>query len=591
VVEEVVRRADGIPLFVEEVTRALADKPAESRGGFNVPVTLRELLTARLDLLPSGARETAQLAAVLGREFRYELLRAASTKEEAELRADLAALQTSSLLFHRRSLRSESYLFKHALVRDAAYDSLPRPARQRLHQRVANTLCQRFPDVERNRPDVLAHHFENGGEIETAVEYLHRGGSQALHRAAYHESLALLDRALALSRSSSDAETRKRREVQLLSTIGSVQILTHGYAADAVEDTFRRALAESTEVGGDIPTPVLFGIWGVAITRSDRAAVESLLPRCREIVDGSGDPVALVTAESALGCAGYWRGDFTDAERAFEAGRSHFASQEFQQYAQTYGYGAGVYAFAFGMLNLWCLGFADQADGVRRELFRIADLARDPYLTAIALGLAVTLAHDRDTPEVELELADRLTSLLAEQNVPVYQAAADVGRGGALLRRGHLDEALPLLEQGVEGFRSIGTLCSYSFFLQYLADAHLRGGRTREALAVTEQAHGLCSTLYARLHEPEIFRLEGLAHWQDGEHATAERSLRAALARARETRGKSYELRAACDLARLLREVGRSKEGHKLLSGVFASFTEGFETPDLLAARDLLAEL
>jgi tetratricopeptide (TPR) repeat protein len=327
------------------------------------------------------------------------------------------------------------------------------------------------------------------------------------------------------------------------------------------------------------------------VTRSDGAGVATLLPRFRDIVARSGEPVALVTAYSAIGCGTYWSGEFHESAAAFAEGRRLFETDEFRRFAATYGYGAGIYSYAFGMLTLWCQGFPDQADAVRTDLLRIADLARDPYVTAIALGMGATLAHDRDTPEVELDFGDRLTALGVEQRLPLWRAAGAVGRGGALLRRGHADAALELIRGGVEGFRAIGVLCSYSFYLPMLAEAYLLAGRFADGEASLDEADRLYDTHVARLNQSETQRLRGEIALQRGDTGAAEAAFRQALGTARGWGAKGYELRAACALGALLRRLGRRDEARAEVADVLGWFTEGFDTPDLETARALLAEL
>src|SRR5205814_6961661 len=215
VIEEVIRRTDGVPLFVEEVTRVLlergvADGAALDVASLDIPGTLRDLLAARLDALSPSARATAQLAAVLGREFRGDMLRAAATEDEAILREDLRELLAAGIVYHRRSAPSESYVFRHALVREAAYESMMRSARQKLHLRVATTLGERFPEVERTQPEILALHFEHGGDLERAVAYWVRAGDGTMRRGAYAEAIRVFERGLTLVTRLPDSRQRSR---------------------------------------------------------------------------------------------------------------------------------------------------------------------------------------------------------------------------------------------------------------------------------------------------------------------------------------------------------------------------------------------
>jgi class 3 adenylate cyclase/tetratricopeptide (TPR) repeat protein len=590
VLDEVIRRADGIPLFVEELTRMVVESPG---GGatFDVPGTLRDLLTARLDSVSRGARETAQLAAVVGREFRYDVLHAVSTKEERELRGDLSELVAAGLILQRPSARTETYLVRHALICDAAYASLVRAKRTALHRSVADMLRTKFPDVEQTRPEILAHHCERGGDVEHALGYLQRVGSRALHQASYAEALAVLQKALALLATLPPSQSLRRREIELVSTLGTVHISMQGYAAPDVEVTFRRAWNLCTTLGPDIPLDVVYGLWGVYLTRSDPEGTAAVLPIFQQIARESNDPVALFTAHTCLGTRAYWAGDFARAHNHLELGCQLSRTDACLAYSEAHGYGIALYGHALCMSTLWFLGFPERANVVREELEKLAERARDPYATAVALGLIMSVAHESDPPDVEFALADRLTALAIEQHLPLWQAAGAIGRGGALLRRGDLDEAVGLIDGGLMGFYVCGVMCSYNYFLLYRIKASLRTGNVDEGLARIEEALGLCGKLVARLHEPELLRLKAeLVRQRDGD-AAAEPLLARALEIARRDGGKFHELQVATSLARLQSRQGRTADARALLAGVYEWFTEGFDAPYVREARELLAEI
>ena len=337
VVEAIVERADGIPLFVEEVTRVLIESGAIGKNGdrrtadslpLQIPSSLRDLLTARLDNLSSGAKETAQLAALLGREFRYEVLQAVSRKNEWALHEDLTDLTVAGLLFHRHGVRSESYVFKHTLVRDTAYESMLRSTRQGLHLQVANVLRQRFPDIDEQRPEILAQHFEQARELATAVDYWHRAGDHALKRAAYTEATQQLERGLALLRTLPESPARDRQEIELLTTLGTVLFSTMGHAAVEVEQTFSRARTLCDRLGEDLSLKVLAGIASVYIARSDREATAALLPRFERLAARTDDVVASITGHAVLGGTAFWSGDFVAARHHLAIAERFYGTEE-----------------------------------------------------------------------------------------------------------------------------------------------------------------------------------------------------------------------------------------------------------------------
>jgi TOMM system kinase/cyclase fusion protein len=599
--DEIVRRADGIPLFVEEVTRTLVEtaaaapgtrSSARSRAGsFEIPSGLRDLLTARLDRLSSSARETAQLAAVLGREFRYEVVRAISRRDEAGLREDLIELGAAGLVFHRRGSRAESYLFKHVLMRDAAYESLVRAARENLHLRVANVLRQRFPEVEAVQPEILAQHFEAGGEPLTAGEYYRRAGDRAFKRAAYIEATAQLERGTEIVQAARDSPARDRAEVELLTSLGTVYFATRGHAAGEVERTFSRAHQLCVTLGEEPSGKVLAGIASVYIARSDRAAVEALLPRFQSLARRSHDVVASITGHAVLGSVDFWSGDFVGALEHLAAARRYYGTDEFKRFAMDYGYDGGFFVYPFSMCSLWNLGYPDQAEALRRESLQAAEASGNLYSILIALGFAATQANDLGDPDTAAELADRIIALAADQRLFFWTAIGNLEHGGALLQRGQTDDAIARITQGLDVCRLAGLLASYHYYLTYLAAAYVQAGRVQEGLSVVAEGLAHCETGLSRFYASELHRLHGDLMRLAGDQPAAEASYRRALDVARAQRARTRELHAATSLSRLLRDTRQTAEARTVLTDVYGWFSEGFETRDLREAKATLATL
>jgi TOMM system kinase/cyclase fusion protein len=601
VLDEIVRRADGVPLFVEEVTRTLveaaaaeAGTPSSARSGassFAIPSGLRDLLTARLDRLSSSARETAQLAAVLGRESRYEVLRAVSRRDEAGLREDLAELGAAGLVLRRRGARAESYLFKHVLMRDAAYESLVRPARETLHLRVANVLRQRFPDVEALQPEILAQHFEGGGDLLTAAAYYRRAGDRAFKRAAYIEATAQLERGTEVVQAARESPARDREEVELLTSLGTVYFATRGHAAGEVERTFSRAHQLCVTLGEEPSGKVLAGIASVYIARSDRAAVEALLPRFRSLARKSHDTVASITGHAVLGSVNFWSGDFVSALEHLTAARRYYGTDEFKRFALDYGYDGGFFVYPFSMCSLWNLGYPDQAEALLRESLQAAEVSGNLYSILIALGFAATQANDLGDPDTAAKLADRIIALAADQRLFFWTAIGNLEHGGALLQRSQTDEAIARITQGLDLCRMVGLLASYHYYLTYLAAAYAQAGRVPEGLSVVAEGLTHCESGLSRFYESELHRLHGDLVRLGGDQPAAESSYRRALDVARAQRARTRELRAATSLGRLLRDTGRTAEARAMLGDVYGWFNEGFETGDLREAKATLGTL
>jgi TOMM system kinase/cyclase fusion protein len=600
VLDLVARRSDGIPLFVEEVTRVIAEAgqltpPIErvdpDAPGFDIPTSLRDLLAARLDPLSSSVRETAQIAAALGREFRYELLRSVISKDESRLREDLQELLQVGLVYARRAARVESYVFKHALVRDAAYESMTRPTRRRVHCLIAETLRERFPEIAQAQPEVLAQHYEKGEQPEAAAEHWHRAASRSVRLGAYVEATRQLERGLAILQAQPLSQPRLRKEIELLVTQGVFLAQTRGSAVDEVEATLARADSLSRRLGEDLPLQVVNGLMSMHVTRSDRKAVEQLLPQFQRMAEQQDDVLAHTSGHLLLGIEAFWRGDFASARLHVARTYAFTDSEEMRRYVRDYGHESTLYAHAYLMLSLWHLGYPDQAREILREMVARGEAASDPYSILIALGFGVALPLHRGETEAALAMIDRLTTIATEQKLFFWLAGAMCARGMALVHSGAAAAGVGLLRQGMDVYRGIGVMASYSYYLSEIVAGHLAAGQLDEGLALADEGLDLCDRLLARFHRPELLRLRGEILLARGDVEAGEGSMRRAVEAARAQQGRAYELRAAMSLARLLDGTGRRSEGHDLLAGVYRWFAEGLETRDLFQARALLEVL
>jgi tetratricopeptide (TPR) repeat protein len=268
-----------------------------------------------------------------------------------------------------------------------------------------------------------------------------------------------------------------------------------------------------------------------------------------------------------------------------------YGTEEFQTFARDYGYDAGLFCYAYDMMALWTLGYADQAEALRREMLAIAEKSRNPYSLAVALGFGTTVSHDRGEPELTLAQAARLAALATEQHLYAWLSIVFCAQGGAALQQGDPETAIAQIRQGLALLQGAGMRGSYGYYLVYLAAAHLAAGQHDEGLAVVEEGLGLCDTLLGRFHEAELWRLKGELCAAQGKGADAEAAYGRAREIARRQQARSFELRATIGLARLLRREGRRDEGRALLRAVYDTFSEGFPSHDLHEARAALAEL
>jgi tetratricopeptide (TPR) repeat protein len=597
VVDHIASRTDGVPLFVEELTHLLLDKGAlagragERRVGWEteIPGTLRELLGARLDALSTSARETAQLAAAIGREVRPDLLAASSEKDEGLLMRDLRELIDARLVQQRRSSAEGSYVFRHALVRDAAYESMLRPARQRIHARIAATIRESFPDIAEYQPEVVAQHLEQGGDDEVAVTYWQRAGDRALRRAAYPEARQHVERGLAAVEKVPASTLRTRAEVELLITLGTVLFSTQGFASPEVEATFARALTLCDQVEGRVPPKIFAGIIGVSITRGDRVTTERLLPYLEETVRTPRDVVEALTAYNGLGIAAFWRGAHVDAQDHFDRAMPLYLSDEFQRYLVEYGADSGIFAHAYAAWNLWLLGRPRAAEKKVAELLTIADGSRDPHARSLALAFAMLVAHGRRDDAETLARAERLMAVAGEQKLFFWTVIAMCARGAALARRGAPAEGIPEIRQGLEMAKMIGNVVGHAYYATFLIEALLATGELVEAESLIDEGLASCQTSLSRVHEPELWRLRGALLEARDDPDGAEAAYRTAATMARERGALAWELRAATNLGRMLHARGADADARTVVRDALARSVD--DEADARDARALLAAL
>ncbi len=589
VMARIVERAEGNPLFAEELTTLLSDptgSAASDTPGWPasvvVPSSVHELLTARLDLVSVGARETAQLAATLGREFAYEILAASSPDDRSRLDAHLVELTRAGLVHRRGEARLPTCTFRHALLRDAVYDATPPTLRRRLHHGVAQVLRARFPELAERRPEIVATHFEHAGEVELALEHWLRAANDSYRRAAYSESLTQSEHALALA-GREPAVGLRPKAVDLLVARGTALFSLQGWAAPEVEETFAKAWRLAIEPGSTPPPQVLYGVWGVHIVRSDRAGVSALIPHLEQLATRTDDDIACHLGESCLGIAAFWRGDFPTAIHHLRRALGRYGAQQRDAL-----YDSGIYSYVFGFCALWTTGRLREAFALRDEAFAVAERRADPYSLSAVLAFASMMAHDCGEVSNARNWSLRLMQLAEEQHLYAYWAPGAVAYGRALLAEGRYDEALDTIRIGLERYRVLGLMASYGYYHYYLAIALLEADRDAEAATAIAGGLELCRSLYARFHEPELVRLRGRIELRRGERQRAEQSFRAALALAEAEGALAFELRAAIDLAELEGNGPHARDARTRLARVHARIDD-VDTADMRAARALLA--
>jgi class 3 adenylate cyclase/predicted ATPase len=596
VVAEIVKRTDGVPLFVEEMTRAVLEARSAGAGAPapHVPATLHASLMARLDRLGSAAREVAQVGAALGREFSYELLAAVAQRNAAELDAALDQLVAASLAFRRGAPPQASFMFKHALVQDAAYGTLLRGKRQRLHGRIAQVLEEQWPETAETQPELLAHHCAQAGLVERAIAYYARAGQRAVARSAMAEAIAQLRKGLELLTSTPDGASRQRQELEMQIALGRALVASHGYAAPAVGETYARARAVCEQL--DRPpelAPVLYGQCAHYIGKG-------LLRRAREVAADLlqlGDDGA-VAAISVLGHR-------LSASPCFHLGEFLAARAHLEQALALYDPGHRPFYVSLHMpqdplvsllgylsIDLFCLGYLDQSrlecDAAVEEGHR----SGHAFVLTNALSGACPADWGTRSREELLARADALIAISDEHGFPVHRAVGTIYRGWTLAGSEQAGQGVALLEAGVAAYRATGALPDVPFFLILLADAKGMAKEPGEGLGHLAEAERLIDEIEHRWAEAELHRVRGELLLRAGhDPAGAERSLRRAIDIAQRQSAKFWELRATVSLARLWRAQGKPEEARALLTPVYGWFTEGFDTPALKEAKALLDSL
>ncbi len=605
---EIVERTDGIPLFVEELTRAVLEAGGSGAGveksfagsvsgSAAVPAALQAPLMARLDRLGLAVKEVAQIAAAIGREFSYELLVPVAERSEADLLGALGRLGEAGLVFSRGAPPYATYLFKHALVRDAAYGSLLRRRREELHARIAVVLEADFVDRVAAEPELLARHLTEAGLLEKAVRWWQRAGERAIERSANVEAIAHLKRGLEILGGLPESAGRDERELLLQFALTAPLTATEGFASAARE----RAAVRAVELGGRIGTdsPAQFqAVWArisFASVHLSRGELRIALPIAEEnvaLAERLGDPLLLSQAHFLMAQAHLYSGDVAAARRHSEAGLAGYDPERDRPKDPRVGYDVGVICRVWLGLVLSLQGFPDEALRYAEEAIAAACAAAHPMSEAVALSYAAILHLLRGEVALCLERAESALVLSTEQS-PFAATYAMVPSGWALAKKGLAEEGLPRLRAGIDLHRATGAKLRGPDWLALLADACLATGRIEEGLPAVREALAETEETEVRWYEAELNRLEGelLLACKEPDDSRAEASFRKAIAIARRQLTKSWELRAATSLARLLARQGKREEAHALLAPIYGWFTEGFDTADLIAAKVLLEQV
>jgi predicted ATPase len=560
---------------------------------FAIPTTLQDSLMARLDRLVT-AKGIAQLAAILGRQFPYDLLQAISQLDEAMLQHELSRLVEAEIVYQRGVPPQATYTFKHALIQDAAYASLLKSTRQQYHQRIAQVLEEQFPETAEMQPELLAHHSTEAGLTEQAVHYWHHAGQSAAKRSAHVEALAHLRQGLALLQTLPETPERSRQELLLLIALGASLRATQSFAMPEIQATYTRARQLCQHL--DNPQqlfPVLRGLHGYYNVRPELQTAQALGEQVLALAHQHGSVAHLMMAHRALGLTLFWRGAPAVAHTHFVQVRALYDPQQHRPLVSLYGEDVGVYCHGQDAWTLWYLGYPDQGLTQSQEALALAQQLADPYNLSFAFVCAAMFHQLRRDVRGTQEHAAAALSLAKEQGFPFWMANSAILDGWARAHQGQTKEGMAQITQGLVTYRATGAEICRPYYLALLAEASGIQGEPEEGLTVLAEALMLVDTTGECWYESELYRLKGelLLQQDSDQQAEAEACFQHAISTVRSQQAKSFELRTATSLARLWQQQGKRQEAHDLLAPVYGWFTEGFDTADLQEAKALLDAL
>ncbi len=603
--ERILTRTDGVPLFVEELTKSILESGelkkvgdhydyGDSARAVTIPATLRDSLMARLDrFMPVNA--IAQIGAAIGREFRYELIAAVAPVPQAQLDDSLTRLIELGLAFRRGTPPDAIYTFKHALVQDAAYNSLLKSRRQELHAKIARVIKQRFPNIKTTEPEVLAHHLTAAALAEAAIPLWQTAGELALQRMALTEAISHLNQGLKLIAILPQSSQRDARELGLRSPLGTAWMALKGWPALEVWTSLRPALALAKSLSrSDALLPIFWGLTNNVLAQGRVADSLSWAEEMLDLAKATGD-TNLLTTGHALACTCYcFAGEFSKALEHADKVLGLYDNEKHRHLVDVLYRDPKTIAGIYGSISIWVLGYPDRAWRWSDDKDAHARRRGHPF----DLGFALTVgAHEFDrrcAPEDLRKRAEEAERLGRENSLPVLWALlAPFSYGLALIREGKAADGIAPLSASVALWDAGGGKVRGPTMKAFLA----------EAMALTDDIDNALHLLdeqivqierpgwEERFYYAEILRLKGWMLSLKGDLEGAERNFLASLDWARRQQAKMWELRTSTSLARLWQGQGKRQDAYELLAPVYGWFTEGFDTKDLLDAKTLLAEL
>jgi class 3 adenylate cyclase/predicted ATPase len=602
---QILAKTDGVPLFVEELTKAILESGELKDAGdhydyagaahtITIPATLRDSLMARLDRF-APVKEIAQISAAIGREFSYELIAAVAPHTKTELDSALNQLTESGLAFRRGTPPEAQYTFKHALVQDAAYDSLLKTRRQALHAKIARVLEEHFPDIQDTEPELLAHHLTAAGETEPAIGYWQKAGKLALKRFAVNGAISHLNKGMELIGMLAQSAQRDASELDLRTPLGTAWVALKGWAAPEVWSSLQPALGLAKSLGRhEALVPIYLGLSVNVLVQGRIAEALDWVNEALASAEASGDPDLLMGGHKTACVTYFWLGDFNQSREHGGRVLALYSEEKHRHLADLTNTDPRTVAGVYASLATWMLGYPDRAVQLSDANDARARRRGHPFDLGWALTVGGLVWDFRCKPEAVLARVEEAERLGRAHSLPfISEVLTHIYKGFAWLRAGRLAEGIPHLRGAMERWNAGGAEHFMPYMRAVLAEGLALSGDLAGGLSLIEESLIQIARpgWEERWHLAEVLRLKGWMLQQQAKLDAAEENYLASLDVAREQQAKSWELRTSTSLALLWQKQGKCDDANRLLSPIYNWFTEGFETKDLKEAKALLAEL
>ena len=605
----IIEKTEGTPFYMEETVQVLFDEGALVRNGvikltkplaeLKIPPTVQAILAARIDRLPSDAKELLQTLAVIGREFPLGLIKGVTRRSDQELERLLDVLQLGEFIYEQPSVSGFAYIFKHALTQEVAYGSMLVKRRKELHEATARQIEALFDSRLEDHYTALAHHYSYSGNSLKALEYLQLAAQQAIQRSANAEAISQLNAAMQFLNTLPETPQRDSRELALQTMLGPALAATKGSGASVVEAVYQRALQLGQRSGEDAKLfPVLFGLRSFHLVKANLQSAFELGQQLVSLAEKVQDSGFLVEAHLALGNSLLFFGNFVPALQHFDQALSLYDPRVHHVHAFTYGLDPGVLCLVRSAWLLEFLGYSDQASKKMGEALALAHKQSHAFTLVVAvLHECVISRLRREWPRLQAQ-AETAIALCTEQGFGGILAQARTWHGFALAQQGQTEQGIAESRAGLDAQFAAGALLFRPWYFSFLAEAYGTAGRFEEALDAIAEGIAVIERTGERHNEAELHRIKGEMILR-GSRVEASRVVETeaegcfwkSIEIARQQAARSYELKAVISLSRLWKQQGKKAEARQVLAEIYRWFSEGFDTADLKDARTLLEEL